>query len=213
VHPPGSAARSADIVVPVPDRRRRPVLVLPGFGASDNSTVALRTYIAGVGHPVHRWRQGRNDGPTPEIVDGLTARFRQLAERHDQPIALVGWSLGGVYAWALARRSPDLVSQVITLGSPLQGTAVSAGPLPMPTSSIWSRRDGIVPWQRSVIEEGPRAENIEVRSTHFTLGFDPLVLVAITDRLGQPDPGWRPFRPPRWLPGAFPVRGQPSAAG
>jgi len=194
----------------VPDRRRRPVLVLPGFGASDTSTVALRTHIGGLGHPVHRWRQGRNDGPTREIIEGLSARFRHLSERHEQPIALVGWSLGGVFAWALARRSPELVSHVITLGSPLRRTGLSAGKLPVPTTSIWSRRDGIVSWQDSVIEEGDRAENIEVRSTHFTLGFDPLVLVAITDRLGQSDDGWRPFRPPRWLPGAFPVRAQPT---
>jgi pimeloyl-ACP methyl ester carboxylesterase len=197
----------------VPDRRRRPVLVLPGFGAGDNSTVALRTSIARMGHPVHRWRQGRNDGPTPEIVEGLSARFRQLAERHGQPVALVGWSLGGVYAWALARRTPELVSQVITLGSPLRGGATPAGPLPVPATSIWSRRDGIVSWQDSVIEEGGRAENIEVRATHLTLGFDPLVLVAVTDRLGQPDDTWRPFRPPWWLPGAYPARGQPAAAG
>jgi pimeloyl-ACP methyl ester carboxylesterase len=205
--------RSAGIVVAVPDRRRRPVLVLPGFGAGDNSTVALRSSIAGMGHPVHRWRQGRNDGPTPDIVEGLSARFRQLADRHEQPIALVGWSLGGVFAWALARHSPDLVSQVITLGSPLRGTTQAARSLPLPATSIWSRRDGIVSWQGSVIEEGPRAENIEVRSTHFTLGFDPLVMVAVADRLGQPDDGWRPFRPPRWLRGAYPVRGQPTAAG
>jgi pimeloyl-ACP methyl ester carboxylesterase len=196
----------------VPDRRRRPVLVLPGLGASDTSTVALRAHIAGLGHPAHRWRQGRNEGPTREIVEGLTDRFRQLYERHEQPIALVGWSLGGVFAWALARRSPDLVSRVITLGSPLRGSAATAEPLPMPATSIWSRRDGIVSWQSSVIEEGALAENIEVRSTHFTLGFDPLVLVAVTDRLGQPDDGWRPFRPPRWLPGAYPVRGQRTAA-
>jgi pimeloyl-ACP methyl ester carboxylesterase len=146
---------------------------------------------------------GRNEGPTPEVVLGLNARFNELAGRHEGGLVLVGWSLGGIYAWALAAQFPRRVEQVITLGSPLRTSPYGLVRLLVPATSIWSRRDRIVPWSASVIE-GRRTENIEVRSTHLTLGFDPLVTHAIADRLGQDPDDWQPFKPPWWLPGAYP---------
>ncbi|MCP5030005.1 MAG: alpha/beta hydrolase [Actinomycetia bacterium] len=184
-----------------PHRRR--VLFLPGYGAGDRSTAVLRTSISAAGHDVHRWRIGRNKGPTPEIIEGLEARFVELADRHATEITVVGWSLGGVYAWALAQRFPDRVQQVITLGSPLHSLPGGPGPLAVPATSIWSRNDRVVPWRASVVA-GERVENIEVRASHLTLGFDPLVTHAIIDRLAQPPDRWRPFRAPRWLPHAYP---------
>jgi pimeloyl-ACP methyl ester carboxylesterase len=187
-------------------RRRRltPVLVLPGYGAGDLSTAALRGRIAALGHPVHRWRLGRNDGPTPGIIAGMGSRFDEIASRHGRPVSLVGWSLGGVYAWFLAQQAPDKVAQVITLGSPLRSATAGLGPLGVPATSIWSRADRVVPWRDSRIDAGDRSENIEVRATHLTLGFDPFVSIAIADRLGHAGDRWRPFRPPWWLAGAFP---------
>lgn len=191
-----------------PSHRRR-VLFLPGYGAGDSSTVVLRTSIAAHGHDVHRWRIGRNKGPTQEIIEGIQARFIELADRHGTDLTVVGWSLGGVYAWALAERFPDRIEQVIALGSPLQNLPRGLTPLSVPSTSIWSRHDGVVPWQSSVIT-GDRAENIEVRATHLTLGFDPLVIHAIADRLGQDLGRWQPFRPPRWLPNAYPAGHDPA---
>ncbi len=178
--------------------------MLPGFGASDLSTVPLRRQLRLLGHPVHGWQLGRNEGPTPDTIEGLGARVRQLTDRYDRPIALVGWSLGGVYAWNIARRDPDRVRLVVTLGSPLGYTESGSSPLPVPLTSIWSRNDRIVRWPSPVIEEGHRRENIEVRATHLTLGFDPFVLAAIADRLVQRGDDWKPFRPPRWLDAAYP---------
>jgi pimeloyl-ACP methyl ester carboxylesterase len=180
------------------------VLVLPGFGATDRSTVGLRTQLSLIGHPVHRWHLGRNEGPTKEIIEGLGARFAQLFERYDRPIALVGWSLGGIYAWGIAQRVPEQVQQVITLGSPLNSTGMTAGPPPVPLTSIWSRNDRVVNWRSSLLETGAQRENIEVRATHLTLGFDPLVGAAIADRLGQRPDRWKPFNPPSFLDPAFP---------
>lgn len=178
--------------------------MLPGFGGSDTSTIGLRSQLRLLGYPAHRWLLGRNQGPTPSILTGLRDRFDQLTERYDRPIALLGWSLGGVYALAIAHRYPDRVRSVITLGSPLRMTE-RGGELPdVPITSIWSREDSVVPWQASYLEPGDRTENIEVRSSHLTLGFDPLVTVAVADRLGQRSDRWRTFEPPWWLAGAYP---------
>ena len=99
-----------------------PVLVLPGFLASDSSTIALRRLLRSLGHRAYGWRLGRNLGPTGAVVDGVERSVMQLSSRHDQPIDLVGWSLGGVYARELGRRHPERVRQVISLGSPFNMT-------------------------------------------------------------------------------------------
>jgi pimeloyl-ACP methyl ester carboxylesterase len=200
-----------------------PVLVLPGFLAGDPSTAPLRGILRGQGYWVHGWNLGRNLGPTPEIVDGLIERLHALHDHHGAPVSLVGWSLGGIYARRLARRYPVLVRQVITLGSPfritpdqrsavsgiyqrLQGRHVGTvdeilpgfenGPLAVPTTAIYTRTDGVVRWWQCIESTGPHRENIEVRGSHSGLGFNPAVIVAISDRLAQRPGEWRPFRPP-----------------
>ena len=134
----------------------------------------------------------------------LNVRLRDLVERHGEPVAVVGWSLGGVYGWSLASRYPDEVLQVITLGSPLRSMVDTERPADVPLSSIWSRHDQIVSWKNSSVDEGPLRENIEVRATHLTLGFDPLVIGAVVDRLAQPSGEWEPFQRPVWLGPAYP---------
>ena len=64
---------------------------------------------------------------------------------------------------------------------------------PVPTTSIYSRTDGIVAWQCSVQEAAPQTENIEVEASHVGLGVNPAVLYAIADRLAQPEGQWQPF--------------------
>ena len=184
---------------------RCPVLVLPGWGGGDRSTIGLRSQLRLAGHPTHRWRQGTNSGNFPDIFPGLATRFLELADRHERPVALVGWSLGGVYACHLADQFGRSVRQVVTLGSPLRSMGVFP-PATIPLTSIWSRNDRVVPWQRASVEPGGVRENIEVRSTHLTLGFDPLVIGAVIDRLAQDPADWQPFRPPAMLRGLYPVR-------
>jgi pimeloyl-ACP methyl ester carboxylesterase len=198
---------------------RHPVLVLPGFTAGDGSTAALRRTLRSQGYWVHGWRLGRNVGPTQAVVEGLVARLQQLHERHDAKVSLVGWSLGGIFARGMARELPDLVRQVISLGSPYRmrdsgGSPVARlyqryegvhvpgvesaamvpeeglAPLTMPST----RTDGIVHWSLCIEEEGPHRENIEVRGTHVGLGFNPAAIYAIADRLAQPEDAWQPFR-------------------
>ena len=204
-----------------------PVLVLPGFTADDASTVPLRWSIRGQGYSTHAWRLGRNIGPTESIVTGIRDRLHELAERHQSTVSIVGWSLGGTYARALAREHPELVRQVISLGSPyrmVEGDRSSAmglwrrfehlhdaafdlnriaeqerPKLSVPATSVYSRRDGVAPWQTCIDEVGPLAENIEVRASHAALGGHPAVTFAVLDRLQLPEGRFRPFRAPRSL--------------
>lgn len=203
-----------------------PVLVLPGFLASDSSTAPLRGILQAQGYWVHPWRLGRNLGPTARIVDGMVDRLAQLHDRHDRPVSLIGWSLGGIYARRLARQHPELVRQVITLGSPfrlLDGDRSAASalydrlkyahvvpddellanrsdePLPVPSTAIYTRSDGVVRWWQCIESVGERSENIEVLGSHSGLGYNPAVIYAISDRLRRPIDEWKPFRAP---PGA-----------
>ena len=195
-----------------------PVLVLPGFLASGTSTFPLRHFLKRLGYKGHRWKLGQNLGPVGEKEHDILVRLHELRERYDQKVSIVGWSLGGVYARELAWMAPDDVRSVITLGSPLrhhQHTAVSdlyqaisgqheddadedmlermSGPPPVPSTAIYSRSDGVVPWRCSLEKESPTTENIRVYSSHLGLGHNPSVLWAIADRLAQPEDEWRPF--------------------
>jgi len=211
---------------------RHPVLVLPGFTASDRSTAPLRAFLRAHGYWVHGWGLGRNIGPTAAIVEGIEQRLRAVHERHGVRVSLVGWSLGGIYARELARLHPEAVRQVITLGSPFRlrnGDRSSAtflasrlarrfvpmspdvdvpederAPLTMPATNIYTRTDGVVRWHVCVDAEGPSRENIEVRGSHSGLGYNPAVLLAIADRLGQREGEWEPFRASWHLAHLFP---------
>ncbi len=197
-----------------------PVLVLPGFMASDFSTRALRRFLRERGYAAHGWKLGRNVGPAAETVAGLQQRFAELRQRYDRTVSLIGWSLGGVYARELARRFPSDVRLVITLASPfrdlravnvprfLRGRraphpneaalrAQLADPLAVPMTAIYSRSDGITAWQSCVEQPGPQCENIEVESSHLGIGHNPVVLLTIADRLAQPEGEWKPFQPPK----------------
>jgi pimeloyl-ACP methyl ester carboxylesterase len=208
-----------------------PVLVLPGLMAADTSTRPLRRYLRSLGYHVHGWRLGRNIGPTPEAVEGMGARLDDLLERHGRKISVIGWSLGGIYAREIARRRPDDVRQVITLGSPIRmqsqsqsratrtyqrfsrrhveglGRRVTEGPhqtVSVPATSIYSKLDGIVSWRACLDDVGPLSENVAVIGSHVGLGHNPAALWVIADRLAQPEGSWRPFTPPRGARRLFP---------
>ena len=61
-----------------------------------------------------------------------------------------------------------------------------AGDLPVPTTSIYSRADGVVNWQTCLLRPSATAENIEVYlASHVGLGVNPAALWAVADRLAQ----------------------------
>ncbi|REJ76475.1 MAG: alpha/beta hydrolase [Acidobacteria bacterium] len=207
-----------------------PVLVLPGFTTGDVVTTPLRRFLRHRGYEAKAWRQGVNVGMRHGLEIRMLRRLRELAWLHDQPVSIIGWSLGGIYAREIARTQPAMVRQVITLGSPFAGSPKAnhvwklyenlAGeqianeakrlqglerPLPVPSTAIYSRTDGVVRWQCCVQREGPRSENVEVYGSHCGLGHNPSVLAIVADRLAQPEGEWAPFDPGRYGCAFFPA--------
>ena len=206
-----------------------PVLVLPGLVASDVSTKLLRDFLTRRGYDVHGWGLGRNFGPRPGVEEAMLDSIDKLHAQSGRKVSLIGQSRGGAYARLLAARRPDAVRSVITLGSPVAGhprssnawrvyeftsgkssvdpqrwQQVTQAPQ-VPTTSIYSRSDGVVAWQSS-IETSVRAqtENIEVVSSHIGMAVHPLVLFAVADRLAQPEGAWQPFERRGWRAAVFP---------
>lgn len=170
------------------------VLVLPGLGGGDSSTAPLRWFLGRLGYRSYGWGLGRNRGFGRHVSDGLDELL--AAAQETGPVSLVGWSLGGVHAVELARRRPDAVRSIITLGSPLADRRPP--PPELPTTSIYSRTDAIVTWRASLLPSRPRHENIEVHGSHLGLGHNPAVALVAADRLAQDVGSWRRFAPPRW---------------
>jgi len=207
-----------------------PVLVIPGFTATDASTAILRFYLRTWGYWAHGWHVGANLGPTPETLAAVGDRLKAVHARHDARVTLIGQSAGGTYARYLARQTPELVRQVITLGSPIQivsgdGSSVSAlsrhleprfdpefhriadhqrGVLPVPATSIYTRSDGVVRWHMCLDVVDDRHENVEVFATHSGLAVNPTALHVIADRLRQPQGEWRRFKPPACMRQFYP---------
>ena len=210
----------------VPHGDGHPVIVFPGLGASELSTRALRSYLSQLGYVTHDWGLGRNR-PRDGLLDACRERVLDIAGRHGGKVSLVGWSLGGVYARELAKQLPAQTRCVVTLGSPFSGHVratnaarayelYSGRPLrhdteraerlkrapSVPTTSIYSKSDGVVAWQCSLNEDAPHTENIEIHASHLGLGVNPLALYAVADRLRQDPEHWQRFDAravPRWL--------------
>lgn len=206
-----------------------PVLVLPGLVQSDLSTAPLRAFLTARGYAVQASGLSRNTGRSGLVDESLREKLRALHARTGRQVSLIGWSMGGLFARDLARQQPEAVRQVITLGSPFTGppkasnawklyealSGEKAGdpalakrfgdPVPVPSTSIYSRRDGIVAWQCCIHAADPAGapvENVAVTSTHMGMGHHPSVLVAVADRLAQPEGHWKPFVPlptVRWM--------------
>ena len=228
-----TASRVLDTVKPSSNvGQGRPVLVLPGFAANGFLTGRLRAHLRQHGFHVHGWRLGRNIGLTDRLVDGLVDRFVEVADRHDEPVSVVGWSFGGLLARRIAHEHPDRVRQIICLGSPwrAEGERTRATamfersrarhgmserardiieqlrePVPVPTTAIWSKSDGIASWPGCAVDEATTpaiAENIEVPSSHVGLVANPLVLAVVVNRLRQDPDDWQTFEWRQLLPGA-----------
>jgi pimeloyl-ACP methyl ester carboxylesterase len=207
------------------------VIVFPGLSASDTSTLPLRGYLQGLGYDVSGWNQNFNFGPRAGVLEEARRQVEDTFEHSGRKVSLIGWSLGGVYARELAKLLPHCVRGVITLGTPFNGSPKSTNAWriyeltsgrsaehetelftlpeapPVPTTSIYSRTDGVVAWQAS-LQDAERAshvrtENIEVYASHIGLGLNPTAWWAVADRLAQQEGQWQPFKRPIGLQGAL----------
>lgn len=194
-----------------------PVLVIPGFMASGKSTAHLRTFLRQVGYHVYDWGLGRNFGHLKNL-DQLLEKMEKIHTKHNRKITLIGWSLGGVFARHLVHQKSEWVRQIITLGSPFSNLTAPNNaswlydlihrdapistlnkdwletlpkPVPVPSTAIYSKQDGIVPWQACIeCVENERAQNIEIKGSHIGLGVNPDVFKVIYDRLQYSEENW-----------------------
>jgi pimeloyl-ACP methyl ester carboxylesterase len=199
-----------------------PVMVLPGFTAGDDSMLMLRRLLTQLDYKALPWLQGTNVGH-PRLLEGAMRRFYRLHHAFDTKISLVGQSLGGVFAREIAREFPDAVRCVITLGSPFAGgddsptnpmmeklfermsgltidelraqrpMVMNTDPLPMPTTALYSKEDGVVAWSACVEEEDDHSENIRVIGSHSGMAMNPDVVRVVADRLAQDPNNWQKF--------------------
>lgn len=196
-----------------------PVIVFPGFVASDRSTKPMRRLLDDLGYQTYGWGLGRNLKFDTRREAEMAALLDRIYKKHGRAISLIGWSLGGVFAREIAKTRPNIVRSVISLGSPISGdmdqtsarrlyeflngkpdealktrlSTLAEAP-PVPTTSIYTKSDGIVAWRGSI--QKPQAtptENIRVPASHVGLGVNPIVMYAIADRLSQAEGEWEPF--------------------
>lgn len=170
-----------------------PALVIPGFLATDRTTMDLRRALARAGWRVHPWLLGLNRGAKANTMELLGERLGALKGR--RKVLLVGWSLGGLFARELAFRHPGKVRAVVTLGSPFSGDLKTntnvrefyewfaghdvnqppferyAGKPPVPFLALWSRKDGIVAPSaaRGLAHEVDKAVEIDTRHMGFAV--------------------------------------------
>lgn len=214
------AARVGSAPMPVGDGH--PVVVYPGLAGGAMSTSHLRRFLQKSGFGARDWEHGVNTGPEGEFdawLAALVQHVRDLHEEHGRTVSLVGWSLGGVYAREIAKRYPGSVRQVVTMGTPFGslGGGNHAGTIyklvnratshftpeiearlrecpPVPTTSIYSKTDGIVSWRGCIERRSERSESVEVAASHLGMGTHPEVLRIVANRLAQPEGRWRPLR-------------------
>jgi pimeloyl-ACP methyl ester carboxylesterase len=193
----------------LPRGHGEPVLVLPGYRAGDLTTVLLRKYFRFLGYRV-RGIGAKKSEMVPELLVRVLRRLVSMQRTTGQPVQIIGWSLGGYLAREAARERPDLVSQVITLGTPVIGgpkyTVVVHGmrrrgvdvdameaevalrnqiALTTPVTAIYSRLDAVVAWEACIDRDCDNVEHVEVGTTHLGFGFSAEVYRIIAKRLAR----------------------------
>lgn len=185
----------------------RVVMLLPGFGTHPLRMRYMARRLEGAGHKVKRWGLGFNLGPTEKNFALLEERVRQIRARYGQDVVLVGWSLGGIFARELAKRSPGIVAKVITMGTPFSGApyANNAWPIyqlvtghsveqppvevqiavkpPVETVALWSPRDGVIAPRSACGKPGERDRAIALRCTHLGFAHSAEAIRAVAQEL------------------------------
>ncbi len=183
----------------------QPLMIIPGFFASDRSTLGLQRALAREGYRVSGWGLGRNLGARADTIDRIVERLEAFCG--SRPAILVGWSLGGIYARETAKQRPDLVAKVVTMGSPFSGDPrannawrlyefVSRHPVdrppiaiepgakpPVPTLALWSRRDGMVAPACARGEGHESDRQLELGCSHMGFATSPRAFRAIAEAI------------------------------
>jgi dienelactone hydrolase len=207
------------------------IMTIPGFMGADGSTSRLRGFLNQRGYRAVPWGLGRNgiEARSQDIddflahrtatEDAIAARVEAEFKASGRKLTLIGWSLGGLYAVALAHRFPQWIREVITLGTPYgdpRGTALfsvmgslynhaveeealqrwvahtySGGKLKVPVLALYSESDGIVGAGIAKCEGDPRfVTNVAVFASHVGFPFNPIVFAVIANHLVAPGERW-----------------------
>lgn len=186
------------------------IILLPGFGTGPRKMRYMARHLERAGHCTKRWGLGRNMGVAQAALERLEDRLFEVCERYEEPVALVGWSLGGLYARELAKRHPICVSKVITMGSPFSGSprannvwrvyqaitghrvdqppieTVMAEKPPVETVALWSPNDGVIGARNAAGKPGERDRAIALRCTHAGFAYAPECIRTVLDELDRP---------------------------
>ena len=186
------------------------IILMPGFGTGPRKMRYMAQCLERAGHRTKRWGLGHNWGVAPEAMEVLEERLCAVAERYEQSVALVGWSLGGLYARELAKRHPLCVHKVITMGSPFSGSprannvwrvyqaitghSVDAPPIeaelavkpPVETVALWSPLDGAIAPRSAAGQPGERDRAVALRCTHSGFTYSPESILAVLAELDRP---------------------------
>lgn len=199
------------------------VMVIPGFMGDDSYNKPLINFLNSLGYRASGCGLGRNLGPTRFKPEHVQQKLQSIVDEGVEKVSVIGHSLGGIYAREMARAEPSLIRQVITLGSPFakgRDTATHANGIfrllnpttdtdpdlqawqedmheapPVPTTSIFTRGDGVVNWRTSVQTDGhEQTQDIKVFGSHVGLTLNPAVWFLLADRLQHDEESWSPHR-------------------
>ena len=183
------------------------VILMPGFATGPTRMRYMAKQLERAGHTVKRWGLGHNFGPNERTLDLLVDRVRDVHRRYGQKPILVGWSLGGVMARETAKRAPESVAKVITMGSPfshtpwsnniwrpyqaIAGHSVDSPPIdgdlaekpPLETVALWSPRDGVVSHRAACGQPGERDRAIALRCNHLGFPTAPEAIMTVAREL------------------------------
>lgn len=187
--------------------RPRTVMILPGFFTGPRRMRYLAHQIERAGHTTKRWGMGHNFGASEEMFERLEERLLDLRRLTGEPLVLLGWSLGGVFARELAKRHPECAAKVITMGSPFSGSPkannvwrayqfiaghrvdqppveadVAAKP-PVETVALWSARDGMIAPGSACGLPHERDREVELGCTHIGFSYAPEAIHAILNEI------------------------------
>lgn len=204
----------------LPQGNGEPVMVVPGLTTNDMSTIPLRKFLEFKGFSVYGWDQGLNIKYSEKLEKKLLDRIEMIAQRHQQKVTLIGWSLGGITIRLLAKHNAEYIKQIIPMGAPFSNLAgktyvswwyallaqetikdfnqtwlkeIEAQP-DVPSTAIYSKTDGMVSWEYCMEwTTGPKTQNIEVLCNHLGFGMTPSVWAILVDRILQDENDWQLF--------------------
>ena len=185
------------------------VLTIPGFLANNRYLKTFNEYLQSNGCKVHspKFKRSRNLDFSEETLDGMIDQIVRIHRSSYAPIYIVGHSLGGMYARAIANRLPCYVKGIITIGSPYmidpekhlpaighffklindintQSYAILEEIKNIPSNvknlAIWSDIDGIVAPE---VCYKPSENNKKITCSHIGMGYNSVIFEEVLTAL------------------------------